>query len=230
MFEFPLLMTEAKSPHQNGYPGLRPSSEVRDGKRIERDVAVSMRDGTILYVDILRPETEARVPVLLAYTPYGKHNTIDFQPNLAEGADIDPPLPAGTVFEAPAAAYWVAHGYAVVYADTRGSWGCEGNATYFSLQEALDGYDLVEWAGTQAWSNGKVGMSGVSYLALVQYGVAATRPPHLAAITAVWSGESERGLHAGRGGAGHPRESSPVHCTLRGIRHRRSAIGAGCRQ
>ncbi|GAA3595485.1 CocE/NonD family hydrolase [Kribbella ginsengisoli] len=174
------LFTQSKPPQTGGYPGFRPGSWVEDGMRSDRDVAVPMRDGTVVYVDVCRPEGASQVPVLLAYGPYGKHN--GFPPILAAGADIEPPLPAGTRFEAPVAQYWVRHGYAVVYADPRGCWWSEGDASPLSLQEAEDGHDLVEWAGTQPWSNGKVGMSGVSYLAMTQYAVAATRPPHLAAI------------------------------------------------
>jgi predicted acyl esterase len=147
---------------------------------IERDVAVTMRDRVRIYVDVYRPENTHGVPVLLAYGPFGKHASM--HPTLAAGADIEPALPPGCPFEAPLASYWIGHGYAVVYADPRGTWGSEGDATLFSAQEAEDGYDLVEWAGTRPWSNGRVGMSGVSYLAISQYRVAATRPPHLAAI------------------------------------------------
>ncbi|MHB6910360.1 CocE/NonD family hydrolase [Streptomyces sp. DB-54] len=171
---------DAKPPEQGGYPGLRPSSRVEDGMRIERDVAVPLRDGTTIYIDLCRPEGATDVPVLIAYAPYGKHN--GFPPLLGAGAQIEPPLPEGTPFEAPVARYWVDHGYAVIYADPRGTWGSEGDSTFLSEQEADDGHDLVEWAGTQAWSNGKVGLTGVSYLALSQYRIAATHPPHLAAI------------------------------------------------
>ena len=59
-----------------------------------------------------------------------------------------------------------------------------------SEQEAEDCYDLIEWAGTQSWSNGKVGMHGVSYLAWTQWRVAALNPPHLAAINP-WEGVSD---------------------------------------
>jgi len=171
---------DAKPPNEGGWPGLRPGSLVVDGMVTERDVAVTMRDGIRIYVDVCRPEGADPVPVLLAYGPFGKHASM--HPTLAAGADIEPELPPGSPFEAPLASYWVSHGYAVVHADPRGTWGSEGDATMFSVREAEDGYDLVEWAGTQAWSSGHVGMSGVSYLAMSQYHVAATRPPHLTAI------------------------------------------------
>lgn len=175
-----MLFTDSKNPDHLGYPGLHPASELHGGVRVDRDVAVPMRDGTRIYVDVYRPELATDAPVLIAYGPYGKHG--DFPPILAAGAEIEPPLPPATPFEAPVPGYWVNHGYAVIYADPRGLWGSEGDSSFFSGQEAQDGYDLVEWAGAQPWSNGKVGLSGVSYLAQSQYRIAATRPPHLAAI------------------------------------------------
>ena len=60
----------------------------------------------------------------------------------------------------------------------------------YTAFEALDCYDLIEWAGTQPWSTGRVGLSGVSYLASIQWFVAALAPPHLAAINP-WEGWSD---------------------------------------
>ncbi|MEZ0050491.1 putative acyl esterase [Mycobacterium sp. MAA66] len=174
------IFVPSRPPEEGGYSGLNPSRSISEGMVFERDVAVPMRDGTLIYIDIARPDTSEPAPALIAYAPYGKHN--GFPSILGKGADIAEPLPEGTPFEAPVAEYWVKHGYAVIYADPRGSWGSQGQATYFSSQEAEDGYDLVEWAGTQPWSSGKVGLTGVSYLAISQYGIAALRPPHLAAI------------------------------------------------
>ena len=174
------LFVPAKPPDDGGWPGLRPSSTVVDGIVVEIDVPVTLRDGTRVYVDVRRPDRYEPVPVLIAYAPYGKH--LPFPEILLANAGIEPPLPDCAPFEAPLAEYWVPHGYAVVYADPRGAWGSEGDQTQYSVQQAEDGYDLVEWAGTQPWSNGRVGLSGVSYLAMTQYGIASLRPPHLAAI------------------------------------------------
>jgi predicted acyl esterase len=77
-----------------------------------------------------------------------------------------------------------------VHADIRGTWHSEGDATFVSPQNAEDFYDLIEWAGTQRWSSGKVGASGVSYLAASQWRVAELRPPHLAAINP-WEGRAD---------------------------------------
>ena len=92
-----------------------------------------------------------------------------------------------TAFEAPDPVFWIPSGYAVVVIDVRGTWYSEGTAHYLAPEEAQDFYDAVEWAGTQPWSSGKVGLSGVSYLAQLQWRVAELNPPHLAAINP-WEG------------------------------------------
>jgi predicted acyl esterase len=78
----------------------------------------------------------------------------------------------------------------VINGDSRGSWGSEGDLTIFGQQEAEDGHDVVEWAATLPWTNGRVGLVGVSYLCCVQYSIAATHPPHLCAINP-WEGVSD---------------------------------------
>ena len=93
-------------------------------------------------------------------------------------------------FESPDPVHWTALGYAVVNADIPGTWFSGGDATFLSPEEAACGHDLIEWAGTQSWSNGRVGLSGVSYLTSSQWTIAATRPPHLAAINP-WEGWSD---------------------------------------
>ena len=91
----------------------------------------------------------------------------------------------------------------MVNADIPGTWFSGGDATFLSPEEAACGHDLIEWAGTQSWSNGRVGLSGVSYLTSSQWTIAATRPPHLAAINP-WEGWSdtyrEVARHGGTGG------------------------------
>ena len=82
-----------------------------------------------------------------------------------------------TTFEAPDPDYWIPHGYAIVVADIPGTWYATGPATYCSPEEAEDFRDFIEWAGTREWSNGKVGLSGVSYLTVSQWRVAELNPP-----------------------------------------------------
>ena len=125
---------------------------------VERDVEVAMRDGTILRADVYRPDGQERLPVLLQRTPYGKAFT-------------------NTSFALMAAE----RGYAVVAQDTRGRWASEGDGYPF-VHEKLDGYDTVEWAARQPWSDGQVGMFGMSYLGYTQFAAAVTRPPALKTI------------------------------------------------
>ncbi len=165
---------------------------------IEWDVPVEVRDGTVLRVNVFRPTGDAAVPALLSAHPYGK----DAIPARSRtGRRLNPqfrlfPQPETihlsdlTSWEAPDPAFWVAHGYAVVNADLRGAGTSDGVGTLFSAQEADDHHDLVEWVGTRPWCTGKVGLDGVSYLAISQYRVAATRPPHLAAMCP-WEGFSD---------------------------------------
>lgn len=163
-------------------PPLAYTVEERDGIRIERNSAIPMRDGVRIYADVYRPAgTETDLPVLLAWGPYGKHNQKDM---LWPGAGIEPGwLSKLTGFEAPDPAYWCAHGYAVVYTDPRGMWHSEGEGVHNGPQEAEDVFDAIEWLGSREWSNGRVGMLGVSYLAGIQYIAAAMQPPALKAIS-----------------------------------------------
>jgi predicted acyl esterase len=157
---------------------------------IEYDVAVPMRDGAVIYVDVFHPEAPGATAAIVAWGPYGKHAPVKY--DLFPNHGINPEwVSEYGGFEAPDPVYWTRHGYAVINADPRGMWRSPGDATFYSEQEAQDVYDLIEWAGTESWSNGKVGMSGVSYLAITQWRVAADHPPHLAAINP-WEGLSDR--------------------------------------
>jgi predicted acyl esterase len=85
---------------------------------------------------------------------------------------------------------WVPDGYACVRVDSRGGGRSPGALDVWSPREALDLYQCIEWAGTQPWSNGKVGINGISYYAMNQWTVGALKPPHLAALC-VWEGSSD---------------------------------------
>jgi predicted acyl esterase len=164
---------------------------TREGITIERDVTIPTRAGFNLYADLFRPiDAAGPLPVLVVWTPYGKHDPAPLAtifPASGVKAEWQSDL---TIFEAPDPAYWTGQGYAVVIADTAGTWFAETDASYLSRSEAEAHYDLIEWAGVQTWSNGKVGLSGVSYLASSQWNVAALKPPHLAAINP-WEGWSD---------------------------------------
>jgi uncharacterized protein len=177
-------------PADGGCPPLQHRTVHADGMLIEYDTPVRMRDGVEIYVDVFRPESDARVPVIVAWGPYGKHGPVKYE--IFPNHGVDPAWVSKYAgFEAPDPLYWTRYGFAVINVDPRGMWNSQGDATFYSAQEAMDIYDLIEWAGTEPWSNGKVGMSGVSYLAIVQWRVAADHPPHLAAINP-WEGVCDR--------------------------------------
>jgi predicted acyl esterase len=167
-----------------------------DGIVFERDVEIPMRDGTILRANVFRPRAPGRYPAILSAHPYGKDQLP--APRRRGGYSIprqyrllvqDEPTShsAWTSWEAPDPAFWVPRGYILVNADLRG-WGrSDGDGELFSAQEGDDGHDLVEWIAAQDWCTGRVGMAGVSYLAIMQWRTAAMRPPHLAAICP-WEG------------------------------------------
>ena len=189
MAKFQMVFRKPTPPAQGGYPGFNPRTVKIEGMIIEYDVAVTMRDGKKIYIDLYRPDREGQYPPIIAWGPYGKHGRIKNGGIVNSGLDPRDFNPY-TAFEGPDAIYWCQNGYAVINPDPRGLWHSEGDATLMSPQETEDCYDLVEWAGTQAWSNGKVGMLGVSYLGWTQWKVAAANPPHLAAICP-WEGVSD---------------------------------------
>ena len=184
-----LIFCDPIPPAKGGHPGFNPRTEKARGMVIEYDVAVPMRDGAVIYVDVYRPDAPGKYPPLIGWGPYGKHGHILYA-HLGNTGLKDEDFNEFTKFEAADPVYWCANGYAIVTPDPRGTWACEGDVTWMSEQEVEDIYDLIEWAGTREWSNGKVGMHGVSYLAWSQWKVAATNPPHLAAINP-WEGVSD---------------------------------------
>jgi uncharacterized protein len=181
---------------------LRPPVTVHDpvpgAVLVERDVPVRTRDGTILRVNVHRPPTDEPVPVLMSAHPYGKdklprlsgrraHVSMQYR-LMRQTAPVSHSTLTG--WEAPDPEWWVQRGYAVVNADLRGAGHSDGIGAVLSDQEGEDVYDLVEWAAAAPWSTGKVGLLGVSYLAMSQYKVAALRPPGLAAICP-WEGMTD---------------------------------------
>ncbi len=127
---------------------------------------VPMRDGTSLYTEIYKPAAPGRYPVALIRNPYGRL--------LGDGC-------FQSIF-GPSTAAWAQNGYVGVLQETRGTMRSEGTFTPF-FQEQNDGYDAVEWTASQAWSNGKVGLTSGSYLGVTQWQAALTAPPHLLAMT-----------------------------------------------
>ena len=159
---------------------------------LEKDVAVQLRDGVTIHVDVFRPAGAAKVPVIVAWSPYGKGQGTSLSVMGVFGlVGLDNSIVSGLEkFEAPDPAYWCAQGYAICNPDIRGVVDSEGDSVLWDRQEGRDCYDLIEWLAEQEWCTGKVGMSGTSYLAVSQWFTAAEQPPHLAAINP-WEGVSD---------------------------------------
>lgn len=124
-------------------------------------IKTSMRDGVKLVSDVWLPQQNGTYPVIIIRTPYGR-NTAEM--NYTAMGD-----------------YFASHGYVFMVQDVRGKGDSEGDFE-FLFQEGQDGYDTIEWAANQSWSNGKVGMMGSDYMGADQWLAAAQKPPHLVCI------------------------------------------------
>ncbi len=164
---------------------------------IERDIPIAMEDGVVLRADIFRPQTDAPVPVIMTHGPYGKgvryqdHYKLMWDWLIEQHPDL---LPGSSrsylTWETVDPEIWVPWGYAVIRVDSRGAGRSPGYLDIFSPRERRDYYNAIEWAGTRAWSTGKVGLNGISYYAINQWHVAAMQPPHLAAMVP-WEGAAD---------------------------------------
>jgi predicted acyl esterase len=173
------------------------ATETRDGMRISWDVSIVMDDGLVLRADVFEPTAPGRYPVILSYGPYAKG--LHFEDGYKTAWDImvhnHPDVVAGTSnkyqsWELVDPEKWVPDGYAIVRVDSRGAGRSPGFIDHWSPEETRDLYECIEWAAAQPFSNGKIGLAGISYYAVNQWQVAALQPPHLAAIC-VWEGFSD---------------------------------------
>jgi uncharacterized protein len=169
----------------------------QDNMCIDWDVGIAMDDGVVVRADVFRPLAPGKYPVLLTYGPYAKglafqkgypsawQNMIAGHPDVAFGSTnkyqnwevVDPEK-------------WVPHGYVCVRVDSRGTGRSPGTIDHFSPREIRDFYECIEWAGVQPWSNGNVGLNGVSYYGINQWHVASLQPPHLKAMC-IWEGAAD---------------------------------------
>lgn len=134
--------------------------QTATGMVVAEDVAVPMRDGIVLRADIYRPPGDGPFPVLVYRTPYGKHAAArEYQTHVRA----------------------VERGYAVVLQDVRGRHASEGEFDPYR-QEGADGYDTIEWAARQPWSDGRIGTFGLSYPGAAQWLAAVESPPSLVAM------------------------------------------------
>jgi putative CocE/NonD family hydrolase len=140
-------------------------------KSVSKEVLVTMDDGVKIGTTVAFPSADGtnplpgRFPVVLQMTPYGRNG-----------------LCGCTTPDT-----FATRGIIGAVADVRGTGGSGGSLkdNYFSPREARDGYELVEYFGTQPYSSGKVGMTGGSYVGITQYLTAEQRPPHLSVITPI---------------------------------------------
>jgi uncharacterized protein len=184
--------------HQEGVmASLQQQTEIRDGMRIDWNVPITMDDGLVLRADIFRPVKDGKFPVILSYGPYAKN--LAFQDSYPSAwqrmAEKHPDVTAGSSnlyqnWEVVDPEKWVPRDYACVRIDSRGTGCSPGVIDHFSPRETKDFYDCIEWAGVQPWSNGKVGLNGISYYGINQWHVASLQPPHLTAMC-IWEGAAD---------------------------------------
>lgn len=171
--------------------------DVAGEMTVEWDVPIETDDGVILRADVFRPTAPGAYPAILSYGPYGKG--LPFQQSFPDAwkkmiADYPEVLEGSTGkyqnWEVADPEKWVPDGYVCVRVDARGSGRSPGYLDLNSEREIRDLFACIEWAAEQPWSNSRVGLNGISYLAMNQWRVAALQPPHLTAIC-VWEGAGD---------------------------------------
>jgi uncharacterized protein len=170
---------------------------VRDGMKIDWDVPIEMDDGIVLRCDVYRPVKDGNYPVLITYGPYGKglHFEDLYTEQWRRMCELHPDVPAGSTnkyqnWEVVDPEKWVPDGYVCVRVDSRGAGRSPGILDIWSLREAQDFKICIDWAGVQPWSNGKVGINGISYYAMNAWKTASLQPKHLAAMC-TWEGAAD---------------------------------------
>jgi hypothetical protein len=175
--------------------------------RVTWHQGIEMDDGLVLRADVYRPIEDGAYPVILNYGIYAKGLAYQdgYPLQWAKMVADYPEILEGSTnkyqnWETTDPERWVPHGYAIVRVDSRGAGWSPGFMDPASPREIEDLYQCIEWAGAQPWSNGKVGLLGISYYASNQWRVAGMHPPHLAAIIP-WEGQNDRyrdsGYHGG---------------------------------
>jgi putative CocE/NonD family hydrolase len=152
-----------------------PISPLRFARvRVTHGLTLEARDGTVLSLDLLRPDEDGAFPVVLIRTPYDKVVARELAPGTSEGLPYDHDFIHGLV----------KRGYVVAIGDVRGRFNSDGDWHPY-VHEQADGHDTVEWIVRQPWCDGNVGMVGRSYVGFTQWAAAATRPAGLKAIVPI---------------------------------------------
>lgn len=164
-------------------------SEIQYKSIVERDVTITMSDGTEINADVFRPDSDGKFPAIFGFHPYNQEaqtapmmhssfSTLFFK---------NPGQESGNAYiEAGDPDAFVHRGYVYVIANVRGTGKSQGKYPFLAPPEAQDGYEIIEWIAGQPWCDGNVGMFGVSYFAWIQLYVAALNPPHLRCFFAPW--------------------------------------------
>ena len=165
------------------------------GIRRYRDVKIPLRNGSFVYADVYRPDGDEPVPVVMNCGVYGRafvHHSIGSDEDAERHEVMEERYflgnPDGYEYENHESintATWIPRGYALVRVDSPGAGKSPGTLGIWGIEEAEAYYDAIEWAGVQPWSNGNVGLWGMSYYAVNQHAVASLQPPHLKAMIAI---------------------------------------------
>src|SRR5947209_2736539 len=165
------------------------------GIRRYRDLKIPLRNGSFVFADVFRPDTDQPVPVIMNCGVYGRafvHHSRCTDEDAQHHEEMEERYflgnPDGYEYENHESlntVTWVPRGYALVRVDGPGAGRSPGTLGIWGIDEAEAFYDAIEWAGEQSWSNGRVGLWGMSYYAINQHAVASLQPPHLKAMIAI---------------------------------------------
>ncbi|WPN44616.1 CocE/NonD family hydrolase [Pseudomonas sp. P8_241] len=160
-----------------------------------KDVKIPLQNGLFVYADVFRPAKAGKFPVIMNCGPYGRafyHHSIADDAGFDAHEEMEERYfhgnPEGQVFENHETANtvdWVPHDYVLVRVDGPGSGKNPGTLAPFGIETAEAFRDAIDWAGVQSWSNGNVGLWGMSYYAMSQHAAASLEPRHLKAMIAI---------------------------------------------
>jgi predicted acyl esterase len=199
---------------------LRSAAEARNhlrrtllGIKKQPDVKIPMRDGAYLLADIYLPINEGKYPVVMSLGVFGKafqsgcvcseEERLEkemLEDKYFEGNADSPQVVVWENHETANSVDWVPKGYVVIRIDGRGVCNTPGLEEMFSLQEAKDYYDSIEWAAKQPWCNGNVGIFGTGYYGMIAWNVAQLQPPSLKAMIPIAADSNSYRDHIFSGG------------------------------
>ena len=185
----PLAILAGMAPGARAAKSLQPADYISLSAKLSQPVFaqtvresfnVVMADGETLFVELVRPDPaaygERRLPVIMEVSPY--HGTLADR----SGTRIFPDPVDQEGNKAGLTGYFAPRGYAVVMVDLRGTGRSTGCLDHLGQKDAKDLKAIIEWAASQSWSNGRVGLTGHSYVGATPSVAAAQKPVGLATI------------------------------------------------